>query len=92
MEVQIFLIVLSLLSLSPTHTRYDLCCFQEHTFIFIIKLLSPPVPADYSGSDSHLISHAPLFNALLVGISSVDSVQMFSLHGLVGRIQKLYTN
>ncbi|KAF3436334.1 hypothetical protein FNV43_RR23426 [Rhamnella rubrinervis] len=56
---------------------------QEHTCLFIIKLLSPPVPADYSGSDSHLISYAPLFNALLAGITSVDSVQMFSLHGLV---------
>ncbi|XP_048336798.2 mediator of RNA polymerase II transcription subunit 33B isoform X1 [Ziziphus jujuba] len=56
---------------------------QEHTCLFIIKLLAPPVPADYSGSDSHLISYAPFFNVLLVGISSIDCVQIFSLHGLV---------
>ncbi|XP_034908175.1 mediator of RNA polymerase II transcription subunit 33B isoform X2 [Populus alba] len=56
---------------------------QEHTILFIIKLLSPPVPADYSGSESHLINYAPLLNVLLVGISSVDCVQILSLHGLV---------
>lgn len=31
---------------------------QEHTILFIIKLLSPPVPPDYSGSESHLINFA----------------------------------
>ncbi|KAG5251978.1 mediator of RNA polymerase II transcription [Salix suchowensis] len=56
---------------------------QEHTILFIIKLLSPAVPADYSGSESHLINYAPLLNVLLVGISSVDCVQILSLHGLV---------
>ncbi|PQQ16831.1 mediator of RNA polymerase II transcription subunit 33B [Prunus yedoensis var. nudiflora] len=56
---------------------------QEHICLFIINLLSPPVPADYSGSDSHLISYASFFNVLLVGVSSVDTVQIFSLLGLV---------
>ncbi|XP_058077810.1 mediator of RNA polymerase II transcription subunit 33A-like [Magnolia sinica] len=56
---------------------------QEHTVRFVMKLLSLPVPADYSGTDSHMISNAPLLNSLLVGISSVDSVQIFSLQGLV---------
>ncbi|EOX94836.1 Reduced epidermal fluorescence 4, putative isoform 1 [Theobroma cacao] len=56
---------------------------QEHNILFITSLLSPPVPADYSGSDSHLINYAPLLNVLLVGISSVDCVQIFSLHGMV---------
>ncbi|XP_012092293.1 mediator of RNA polymerase II transcription subunit 33B isoform X2 [Jatropha curcas] len=56
---------------------------QEHTILFIIKLLSPPFPADYSGNDSHLIDYAPLLNILLVGLSSVDCVQILSLHGLV---------
>ncbi|XP_024981097.1 mediator of RNA polymerase II transcription subunit 33A-like [Cynara cardunculus var. scolymus] len=55
---------------------------QEHTGYFIIKLLAPPVPVDYSGSESHLIVYAPLLNVLLVGISSIDCVQIFSLHGL----------
>ncbi|VVA14021.1 PREDICTED: mediator of RNA polymerase II [Prunus dulcis] len=56
---------------------------QEHICLFIINLLSPPVPADYSGSDSHLISYASFFNVLLVGVSSIDTVQIFSLLGLV---------
>ncbi|WJZ87031.1 hypothetical protein VitviT2T_006438 [Vitis vinifera] len=56
---------------------------QEHIVHFITRLLSPPVPADYSGSDSHLIAYAPMLNILLVGIASVDCVQIFSLHGLV---------
>ncbi|CAI9288624.1 unnamed protein product [Lactuca saligna] len=56
---------------------------QEHTGFFIIKLLSPPVPSDYTGSESHLIASAPFLNVLLVGIASIDCVQIFSLHGLV---------
>ncbi|KAL5561633.1 hypothetical protein UlMin_031380 [Ulmus minor] len=56
---------------------------QEHACLFIIGLLTPPVPADYSGSESHLISYAPIFNVLVSGISSIDCVQIFSLHGLV---------
>ncbi|KAL4588205.1 hypothetical protein LXL04_001087 [Taraxacum kok-saghyz] len=56
---------------------------QEHTGFFIIKLLSPPVPPDYTGSESHLIACAPFLNVLLVGIASIDCVQIFSLHGLV---------
>lgn len=60
-----------------------ICCLQEHICLFIINLLSPPVPTDYSGSDSHLISYASFFNVLLVGVSSIDTVQIFSLLGLV---------
>ncbi|KAE9612788.1 hypothetical protein Lalb_Chr06g0176771 [Lupinus albus] len=56
---------------------------QEHIIFFMIKLLSPPVPPKYSGTESHLISYAPLLNVLLVGISPVDCVQIFSLHGAV---------
>lgn len=56
---------------------------QEHTALFISRLLSPPIPADYSGSDNYLIDYAPFLNVLLVGISSVDCVQIFSLHGMV---------
>lgn len=50
---------------------------------FITRLLTPPVPADYEGADSHLIKYAPMLNVLVVGIGSVDCVQIFSLHGLV---------
>ncbi|KAH7522398.1 hypothetical protein FEM48_Zijuj07G0134100 [Ziziphus jujuba var. spinosa] len=59
---------------------------QEHTVHFIIRLLSPPVPVNYSGCDSHLISYAPMLNVLIVGIASVDCVQIFSLHGLVPQL------
>ncbi|KAH6769857.1 REF4-related 1 [Perilla frutescens var. hirtella] len=56
---------------------------QEHILYFITRLLSPPVPVDHSGSESHLITYAPMLNVLLVGISPVDCVQIFSIHGLV---------
>ncbi|KAF4378835.1 hypothetical protein G4B88_008305 [Cannabis sativa] len=59
---------------------------QEHTAHFIIRLLSPPVPADYSGTDSHLIGYAQMLNVLIIGIASVDCVQIFSLLGLVPQL------
>ncbi|KAH8499845.1 hypothetical protein H0E87_015187 [Populus deltoides] len=59
---------------------------QEHTAHFITRLLSPPVPAEYSGSESHLIRYAPILNVLIVGIATVDCVQIFSLHGLVPQL------
>ncbi|KAE9460513.1 hypothetical protein C3L33_07516, partial [Rhododendron williamsianum] len=59
---------------------------QEHTVLLITKLLSPPVPSDYSGSESHLIGYAPFLNVLLVGISSIDHVQIFSVHGVVPQL------
>ncbi|KAI5680325.1 hypothetical protein M9H77_01552 [Catharanthus roseus] len=58
---------------------------QEHALLFITRLMCPPVPANYSGTDSHLIGYAPFINVLLVGLSSYDCVQIFSLHGLVGQ-------
>ncbi|KAF3457211.1 hypothetical protein FNV43_RR01868 [Rhamnella rubrinervis] len=59
---------------------------QEHTIHFIIRLLSPSVPDDYSGGDSHLINYAPMLNKLIVGIACVDCVHIFSLHGLVPQL------
>ncbi|CAN4093491.1 unnamed protein product [Withania somnifera] len=59
---------------------------QEHTVLFITRLLSPPVPANYSGTESHLIGYARFLNVLLIGVSSVDCVQIFSLHGLVPQL------
>ncbi|XAR58520.1 hypothetical protein NMG60_11013948 [Bertholletia excelsa] len=59
---------------------------QELTVLLITKLLSPPVPADYSGGESHLISYASFLNALIIGISSVDCVQIFSLLGVVPQL------
>ncbi|KAL3644849.1 hypothetical protein CASFOL_010029 [Castilleja foliolosa] len=57
---------------------------QEHTCLLITKLLSPAVPTKFTGSESHLIGYAPFLNALLVGLSSADYIQIFSFHGLVG--------
>ncbi|CAA2935110.1 mediator of RNA polymerase II transcription subunit 33A-like [Olea europaea subsp. europaea] len=59
---------------------------QEHTVLLIARLLSPAIPTDFSGSESHLIGYAPLLNVLLVGISSVDCIQIFSLHGMVPQL------
>ncbi|CAL9193844.1 mediator of RNA polymerase II transcription subunit 33A-like [Musa acuminata AAA Group] len=56
---------------------------QEHTVRFVVKLLSPPIPVDYAEGESHLISHGPMLNVVLTGISPVDCVQIFSFHGLV---------
>ncbi|XVE81519.1 hypothetical protein DITRI_Ditri15bG0071000 [Diplodiscus trichospermus] len=59
---------------------------QEYTVQFITRLMSPPVRADFAGSDGHLIDYAPMLNVLIVGIASVDCVQIFSLHGLVPQL------
>ncbi|XP_059457962.1 mediator of RNA polymerase II transcription subunit 33A-like [Corylus avellana] len=59
---------------------------QEHTADFIIRLLSPPAPAEYSGSESHLIAYAPLLNELVLGIASSDNLLIFSLHGLIPQL------
>ncbi|XP_047324851.1 mediator of RNA polymerase II transcription subunit 33A-like [Impatiens glandulifera] len=56
---------------------------QEHIMVLITKMLQPPVPIDHTGSESHLIRYAPFLNALLIGISSAECVQIFSLHGVV---------
>ncbi|GAA0139031.1 hypothetical protein LIER_00660 [Lithospermum erythrorhizon] len=59
---------------------------QEHTVYYITRLLSPPVPPDFSGNSSHLISYGPMLNVLLAGIGPIDYVKMFSLHGLVPQL------
>ncbi|KAF7813759.1 mediator of RNA polymerase II transcription subunit 33A [Senna tora] len=58
---------------------------QEHTVHFIIRLLSP-IPVDNTEGYSHLINYAPMLNVLIVGIASVDCVQILSLHGLVPQL------
>ncbi|KAL4310939.1 hypothetical protein GQ457_01G032780 [Hibiscus cannabinus] len=59
---------------------------QEYTVQFITRLMSPPVPTDFFGSDCRLIDYAPMLNVLICGIASVDCVQIFSLHGLVPQL------
>jgi len=45
--------------------------------------LSLPAPADYSGRESHLIGYAHMLDILVLGITSLECLQLFSLHGLV---------
>ncbi|KAL8151423.1 hypothetical protein V2J09_021231 [Rumex salicifolius] len=59
---------------------------QEHVVLFIMRLLTPPHSEEYSGSDMSLMNHASVLNILLVGISTVDCIQIFSLHGLVPQL------
>ncbi|XP_054785728.1 mediator of RNA polymerase II transcription subunit 33A-like isoform X2 [Prosopis cineraria] len=59
---------------------------QEHTVHFIIRLLSPPTPVENTAGNSHLINYAPILNVLVVGIASVDCVQILSLHGLIPQL------
>ncbi|XP_061990357.1 mediator of RNA polymerase II transcription subunit 33A-like [Rosa rugosa] len=59
---------------------------QEHTAHFIIRLLSPPSSTNHSESGSHLIGHAFVLNALLSGISTIDSIKIFSLLGMVPQL------
>eukprot|EP00253_Pinus_taeda_P021926 PITA_21926 len=61
---------------------------QEHTVRLVVKLLSPPVPADYHGHGprSHLVASAPLLHAVLKGITTVDTVHVLSLHGMIPEV------
>lgn len=56
---------------------------------FVVKLLSPPVPPNYSGPRSHLIDHMPILSAILFGASSIDTVHILALHGVVSKISLL---
>ncbi|XP_044335488.1 mediator of RNA polymerase II transcription subunit 33A-like [Triticum aestivum] len=58
---------------------------QEHVVRMVVKLLSPPLPSDSSlqGSMSHYLSQKSTLNAILLGVSYVDAVNIFSLYGMV---------
>ncbi|KAH9737118.1 hypothetical protein KPL71_018339 [Citrus sinensis] len=56
---------------------------QEHVVRFVVKLLSPPIPPGYTGPRSHLVDHMPMLTAIFFGASSVDTVHILSLHGLI---------
>ncbi|KAH9309641.1 hypothetical protein KI387_037552, partial [Taxus chinensis] len=59
---------------------------QEHAVRLVVNLLSPPVPADYHGSGSHLVAYAPLLNAVLKGVTTHDNVHVLSLYGMVPQV------
>lgn len=78
-----YLVILAILIL------YDLLhlqwLFQEHVVHVIVKLLSPPVPPNYTGP-SHLIDHMSMLSAILFGASTIDTVHVLSLHGMVSEL------
>lgn len=59
---------------------------QEHVVHFTVKLLSPPVPSDFSGPGSHLVTYMSMLNAVLFGLSSFDIVHVLSLYGVVPEV------
>ncbi|XP_058075235.1 mediator of RNA polymerase II transcription subunit 33A-like isoform X2 [Magnolia sinica] len=59
---------------------------QEHVVHFAVKLLSPPVPPEFSGPGSHLVGYMSMLNAVLFGLSSFDNVHILSLYGVVPEV------
>ncbi|XP_051179961.1 mediator of RNA polymerase II transcription subunit 33A isoform X3 [Lolium perenne] len=55
---------------------------QEHVVRMVLKLLSTLISLD-PGSDSYYTHHMPMLHALLCGISSLDTVHILSMYGLV---------
>ncbi|XP_050382850.1 mediator of RNA polymerase II transcription subunit 33A-like [Argentina anserina] len=58
---------------------------QEHVVRFVVMLLSPRVPPNYTGP-SYLIDHASMLSAILLGASTIDTVHILSLHGMVPQV------
>ncbi|RDX90256.1 Mediator of RNA polymerase II transcription subunit 33A, partial [Mucuna pruriens] len=56
---------------------------QEHVVHHMVKLLASPVPPSHSGSRSLLVDNMPMLSAVLRGASSIDTVHILSLHGVV---------
>uniref|UniRef100_A0A7N0V9N6 Mediator of RNA polymerase II transcription subunit 33A n=2 Tax=Kalanchoe fedtschenkoi TaxID=63787 RepID=A0A7N0V9N6_KALFE len=59
---------------------------QEHVVNCVVKLLSPPVPSKFSGVGSHLLEYTSMLSALLFGTSSIDTVHILSLHGVIPEV------
>ncbi|CAK7343448.1 unnamed protein product [Dovyalis caffra] len=59
---------------------------QEHVLHYVVKLLSPPKPSAHTGQRSHLIDYMPMLSAILSGASSIDTVHVLSLHGLIPEV------
>ncbi|KAF7845181.1 mediator of RNA polymerase II transcription subunit 33A-like isoform X1 [Senna tora] len=56
---------------------------QEHVVHYVVKLLLFLVPPSHSGSWNHMVDNMSVLSAILLGISSIDTVHIISLHGLV---------
>lgn len=59
---------------------------QEYVVQFMVKLLCPPVPPNFTGSRSHLVDYMSVLSAILFGASSFDTVHILSLHGVVSGV------
>ncbi|CAM8961864.1 unnamed protein product [Rhodiola kirilowii] len=59
---------------------------QEHVVHCVVKLLSPPVPPNFSGCGSHLLEYTSMLSAILFGTSSIDTVHILSLHGVIPEV------
>ncbi|XP_020521729.1 mediator of RNA polymerase II transcription subunit 33A isoform X2 [Amborella trichopoda] len=59
---------------------------QEHVVRFVVKLLSPPAPPDFTGPGSHLVSYTSMLQAVLFGLSSIDTVHILSLYGVIPEV------
>ncbi|KAE9447513.1 hypothetical protein C3L33_20589, partial [Rhododendron williamsianum] len=59
---------------------------QEYVVQFVVKLLCPPVPPHFTGSRSHLVDYMSVLSAILFGASSIDTVHILSLHGVVPEV------
>ncbi|KAL6865104.1 hypothetical protein ACP4OV_016255 [Aristida adscensionis] len=58
---------------------------QEHVVQMLLKLLSTFLPLD-SGSDGQCVHHIPMLHALISGISSVDTIHILSMYGLIPEV------
>ncbi|KAJ6708503.1 hypothetical protein OIU85_028739 [Salix viminalis] len=59
---------------------------QEHVLRYVVKLLSPPKPSTHTGQRSYLVDYMPMLSAILSGASSIDTVHVLSLHGLIPEV------
>lgn len=62
------------------------CPWQEHVVHYVVKLLLFLAPPNHSGSWSHLVDNMSVLSAILLGVSSVDTVHIIALHGLVSEL------
>lgn len=56
----------------------------------VVKLLSPPVPPNHTGPRSHLTDYMSMLSALIFEASSMDTIHILSLHGMVSDIVSCY--
>ncbi|OUZ99643.1 hypothetical protein BVC80_9061g76 [Macleaya cordata] len=59
---------------------------QEHVVHFVVKLLSPPVPPNFTGPGNHYVEYMSMLHSVLFGMSSIDNVHILSLHGVIPEV------